>query len=89
MRSGTYGSFDSTTGKGWDPSWDDVGKIGRLRSPKETKRDRTREERASKIESLLEGTNDKIEEHRAKHEEGKPEKNFMNTYKKMMKGKRK
>ena len=55
---GTFGSFDKTTGIGWDPQWDiDVynarGNIPALRPPKGHKRERTRETRAQKIESHL------------------------------------
>ena len=55
---GTFGSFDTSTGIGWDPQWDvDVyhvrGNISALRPPKGHKRERTRETRAQKIESNL------------------------------------
>ena len=62
IQEGTYGSFDTTTGVGWDPSWDialyshryQVHRFGGIQPNKKTSRARTREERAQKIEKNLE-----------------------------------
>mmetsp|Transcript_19159 Transcript_19159/g.28630 ORF Transcript_19159/g.28630 Transcript_19159/m.28630 type:complete len:138 (-) Transcript_19159:469-882(-) len=89
---GTYGSFDSATGVGWDPKWDfdnnnyQGAKIGRLKPPKLTKRERTRESRALKIEEKLAIADGKIEEYRVNIEESKPKGGIEWLYKKKMKG---
>mmetsp|Transcript_18167 Transcript_18167/g.25001 ORF Transcript_18167/g.25001 Transcript_18167/m.25001 type:complete len:139 (-) Transcript_18167:265-681(-) len=87
---GTYGSFDKTTGIGWDPQWDNVHKngqkIGRLKPPKLTKRERTRESRALKIEEKLKDVDEKIEQYRVENEEKKPKGGLEWVYKKAMKG---
>merc|ERR1712127_294171 len=85
---GTYGTFDFETGEGWDAAWDKGGKIGSLRRPKETKRERTRESRAVKIETLMEGMDQKIEQYRQTVEERKPPPGIENFIKKI-KAKRK
>lgn len=85
IKDGTYGAFDPETGRGWDPMWDTAGKIKSLRLPKETKRERTREGRASKIESLLEQADDRIETYRLEKEALKPEPGILNLIKKMTK----
>jgi len=69
---GTYGSFDKETGMGWDPVWDKPGKIGRIQRPKESKRERTREMRAQRIEALMEGMDMKVEQHREELGKRKP-----------------
>ena len=99
IKEGTYGSFDINTGKGWDSSWDlglygkrseniqhAVGNINwmEIRGYKETKRERTRESRAKKIESLLEVADEKIVEFRQKNRENKPEGGIENIIKIMM-----
>ena len=71
IKDGTYGSFDKITGVGWDPSWDlvlrsnqyNVNRFGGVRPNKSTKRARTREERAQKIEKNLETRLEKMEEY--------------------------
>ena len=83
---GTFGSFDQQTGKGWDPAWDVPRQVQRIRPPKETKRERTREMRAVKIETLMETMEDKIQEYRHQKNEKKPNKGIENTIKKMMRG---
>uniref|UniRef100_A0A7S4KCW7 Large ribosomal subunit protein mL59 domain-containing protein n=1 Tax=Odontella aurita TaxID=265563 RepID=A0A7S4KCW7_9STRA len=88
IKDGTYGSFDPENGKGWNPMWDTPRKITSLRLPKETKRERTREARASKIESLLEQADDRIETYRLEKEALKPEPGVLNLIKKMNKGTR-
>eukprot|EP00567_Pseudictyota_dubia_P013357 CAMPEP_0197444262 /NCGR_PEP_ID=MMETSP1175-20131217/9794_1 /TAXON_ID=1003142 /ORGANISM="Triceratium dubium, Strain CCMP147" /LENGTH=142 /DNA_ID=CAMNT_0042975025 /DNA_START=184 /DNA_END=612 /DNA_ORIENTATION=+ len=88
IKEGTYGSFDPETGKGWDHMWDKPGKIKSIRLPKETKRERTREARALKIESLLEQADEKIEKYRLEKEAQKPEGGILNLIKKISKGTR-
>mmetsp|Transcript_7152 Transcript_7152/g.12831 ORF Transcript_7152/g.12831 Transcript_7152/m.12831 type:complete len:144 (-) Transcript_7152:136-567(-) len=82
----TYGTFDATTGRGWDASWDKPGKIASIRPFKETKRERTREVRATKIEGLMEQMEQKIENYRSEIEAKKPIKNMEYKYKLAMKG---
>ena len=115
IKSGTYGSFDVTTGVGWDPLWDapkakpvevispsNTGEVSLenkggnyggiqltlLRPPKETKRQRTREARAQKIESLMEGMEERIEEFRREKEAKKPPPGIEEEFKKYMKSSR-
>lgn len=85
IREGTYGSYDESTGIGWDSSWDQglvgkrseshVGKIQwmEVRGFKDSKRERNRENRAVRIESLLDGADQKIVEYRLQQKEKKPE----------------
>ena len=71
LKEGTYGSFDTTTGVGWDPEWDLVLKSnqfasqrnGNIRPKKGTKRERTREARAQAIEQELATQPEKMEEY--------------------------
>ena len=71
IREGTYGSFDSATGVGWDPAWDlvlqqnqyAVTRYGGMRPNKKTARERSREERAQKLEQNLETRTEKMEEY--------------------------
>lgn len=86
---GTYGSFDFETGRGWDPAWDKPGKIGRLQRPKETKRERTRESRALKIENLMENMDTKVEQYREELEKRKPPEGIESYLKKLSAKKRK
>eukprot|EP00591_Stephanopyxis_turris_P010372 CAMPEP_0195521362 /NCGR_PEP_ID=MMETSP0794_2-20130614/18541_1 /TAXON_ID=515487 /ORGANISM="Stephanopyxis turris, Strain CCMP 815" /LENGTH=141 /DNA_ID=CAMNT_0040650899 /DNA_START=80 /DNA_END=508 /DNA_ORIENTATION=+ len=86
---GTYGTFDPTTGKGWDASWDKPGKISSIRAPKESKRDRNREDRAIKIEKLMEGMDEKISEYRQSLLDKKPEPGIVTLYKSKMAGSKK
>lgn len=88
VRDGTYGSFDATTGVGWDPAWDGArGQPMHLRKPKVAKHHRTREERAQRIEAKLETMDEKIEEYyKAKHE-NKPPDDFESRFKRLMRKK--
>ena len=86
IRDGTYGAFDPQTGRGWDPLWDKPGKVSSIRPPKETKRERTRESRAERIEQLLEQADEKIEAYRKAQLEKKPEPGIENMFKRMTKG---
>lgn len=84
IQEGTFGSFDPETGKGWDPKWDAVRQTGtmQLRPPKLTTRQRTREQRATKIEKLMEDVDEKIDAHYNKLKEGRTkERTFENWYK--------
>ena len=92
IRNGTYGSYDPEAGVGWDPKWDEDiqnGKINwmQIRPPKETKRERTREERAIKIEKLLEGADGKIVAYKLARLEKKPVPGIQNVLKRMSKAK--
>ena len=60
-----------------------------IRPRKETKRERTREARAKKIEDLLTTADDKILEYRLAQKEKKPDPGIENLIKKMMKDSRK
>lgn len=82
----TFGSFDRETGKGWDPAWDIPRKIQRIRPNKETKRARTREMRAQKIESLVETMDEKIDDYRKDKIEKRPVMGIENVIKLMMRG---
>jgi hypothetical protein len=64
------------------------GSIQSIRPPKETKRERTRESRAQKIESLLEQADEKIEEYRLEKEANKPKPGIEEEFKRAMKGSR-
>jgi hypothetical protein len=77
MRDGTYGSFDVTTGVGWEPAWDfalkstqhEVSRFGGIKPKKLTTRERNREGRALKLEEALETRVEKMEEYYVKKEE--------------------
>mmetsp|Transcript_10920 Transcript_10920/g.16356 ORF Transcript_10920/g.16356 Transcript_10920/m.16356 type:complete len:149 (-) Transcript_10920:212-658(-) len=86
MVEGTFGEFDSATGKGWDPKWDKLGKVSgfSMRHPKLRKYQRTREDRAKKIENLVEGMDAKIEAYMQAKRDAKPESGIVNAYNKMM-----
>jgi len=62
--SGTYRSFDPLIGQGWDPSWEKLRSIPRIRAPKLDKCEHTREAQVQKIENMLETMDEKIAEHR-------------------------
>ena len=84
IQEGTFGSFDPETGKGWDPKWDSLRQTGtmQLRPPKLNTRQRTREQRATKIEKLMEDMDEKIDAHYDKLKEGRTkERTFENWYK--------
>lgn len=59
-----------------------------LRPPKETKRQRNREARAQKIEKLMEGMDQRIEEFRLEKEAKKPPPGIEEEFKKYMKSSR-
>jgi hypothetical protein len=89
----TYGVFNTETGVGWDPQWDvdlaksrSAGGAGRYRQGvrKHASRVRTREKRAQKIESNMEGMDERMEAYYAEKAGRKPPKTFENLYKKLM-----
>mmetsp|Transcript_1026 Transcript_1026/g.2428 ORF Transcript_1026/g.2428 Transcript_1026/m.2428 type:complete len:159 (-) Transcript_1026:100-576(-) len=95
LRDGTFGSFDTTTGVGWDPTWDfavmrnqfQAVRYGRMQPKKKTKRERTREERALKIEEKLEDRLEKMEEYYTEKERFRvKDTSFEAQYKAMMRG---
>ena len=95
LRDGTYGSFDTETGAGWEPSWDlvlksskyKVSRYGGILPPKKTSRERSREERAQKLEEQLETRLEKIEEYYAEKEESRvQDKSFEAHYKRLLRG---
>jgi len=57
-----------------------------IRGFKETKRERTRESRALRIEGLLANADDKIVEYRQSRRDNKPEGGIENVIKQMIKG---
>ncbi|KAL7567611.1 hypothetical protein ACA910_000207 [Epithemia clementina (nom. ined.)] len=93
IRNGTYGTFDKKALTGWERSWDIEMAISKprgegrffIRPSKTTKRERTREQRALKIEKAMEGMDDRIEEFYAQRIANKPVKNFEYRYKSMIK----
>mmetsp|Transcript_9669 Transcript_9669/g.16140 ORF Transcript_9669/g.16140 Transcript_9669/m.16140 type:complete len:156 (-) Transcript_9669:149-616(-) len=97
IREGTYGSFNAQTGVGWDPQWDrknnntsssSSSMPGSMHLRKPTKPNqqlRNREERAQRIETLLEGMDDKIENYYVEKQENKPVKNFEHIFKNLLK----
>lgn len=83
IQEGTYGKFDASTGKGWEPAWDiELARLGqgtgriRLRPNKKTSRERTREQRAQKIEKNLEDMDEQIGQYYVERSQQKPVKNF-------------
>mmetsp|Transcript_22632 Transcript_22632/g.49429 ORF Transcript_22632/g.49429 Transcript_22632/m.49429 type:complete len:167 (+) Transcript_22632:73-573(+) len=95
IREGTYGEFNYETLTGWDREWDIELEKSRTRgqgrhrtkAPRLTKRVRTREERAQKIEKAMEGMDERIEKFYEDRAKAKPEKNFEYHYKQMLKNK--
>ena len=92
---GTYGSFDTETGAGWDPSWDlllkssqyKVSRYGGILPPKKTSRERSREERAQVLEEQLESRLEKIEEYYTEKEESRvQDMSFEAQYKRLLRG---
>ena len=95
---GTYGQFDTTTGIGWDPTWDltlfqhryQAYRIGGIQPNKLSKRQRNREERAQKIESNLETRLEKMEEYYLEKEQSKVlDQSFEARFKRINRGEKK
>ena len=93
IRTGAYGRYNSETLTGWERSWDIELEImkprgqgrNRTRPLKTQKRERTREQRALKIEKAMEGMDDRIEEFYAERIAKKPVKTFEYRWKQMLK----
>lgn len=93
---GTYGTFDVTTGQGWDPVWDLTlyknhysairpGPFGKLQPSRKTSRQRTREQRATKIELSLQQNLAQVEEYYTTKEQSRVlEQNFESQFKRML-----
>ncbi|CAJ1953122.1 unnamed protein product [Cylindrotheca closterium] len=93
LRDGTYGSFDTETGAGWEPGWDlvlkssqyRVSRYGGILPPKKTSRERSREERAGELEEHLESRMEKIEEYYTEKEESRvQDMSFEAQYKRLL-----
>jgi hypothetical protein len=89
MRAGTYGLFNAETGVGWDPKWDNPGRVPNLQRPRESRAQVTREQRAVKIETKMADMDQQIEQHRNTLKARKPEQNFETYYKNLMRSKKK
>jgi hypothetical protein len=85
MIEGTYGTFNTETGAGWDPKWDNPGRMPSLKAPKDSRSFQSREKRAVKIETKLADMDQQIEDHREMLRSRKPEPSFENYYKRLMK----
>jgi hypothetical protein len=95
IQQGTFGAFDPTSGVGWDPVWDlvlkhntyKVTRYGGMQPAKKTKRERTREDRAKKLEEALETRTEKMEDYYAQKEGSRvEEKGFEAYYKRLIRG---
>ena len=95
IKTGTYGSFCSATGVGWNPQWDlvlqqhryEVTRFGGIRPAKKTSRERSREDRALKLEEKLETRLELIEEYYNEKEEARvQDKSFEARMKRMARG---
>ena len=96
IEEGTFGSFDQTTGKGWDPTWDLVlyknrytavrpAPFGKLQPSKKTSRERSREQRAQKIETTLQTRLQTMEEYYSEKEQSRVQaQNFEARFKRML-----
>ena len=77
IRDGTYGSFDSVNGTGWDPQWDlalkanqyQVTRFGGIRPNKKPSRERNREDRAKALDANLETRLEKLDEYYTQKEQ--------------------
>lgn len=95
LKQGTYGDFCSSTGIGWNPEWDlvlqqqryEVTRFAGTKPAKKTSRERSREDRALKLEANLEGRLEAIEQYYTEKEESRVEdKSFEARMKKMARG---
>jgi hypothetical protein len=96
IRDGTYGSFQEAVG-GWDPAWDvelarvkpaGQGRLPQNRVPKKPKYQRTREARALKIESKMEGMDERMDAYHVDKHGAKPARTFENLHKSLMRVKK-
>ena len=92
IHDGTYGIFDADTGLGWDPQWDlalyanqySVTRFGGIQPSKKTIRERSRAERATKIQENLETRLEKMEEYYNQREGSRvQERGFEATFKRL------
>jgi hypothetical protein len=95
IKNGTYGSFCSESGKGWNPQWDlvlhqhryEVTRFGGMRPNKKTSQERSREDRALKLEQNLETRLELIEEYYSEKEASRvQDKSFEARMKAMTRG---
>ncbi|KAJ1392468.1 hypothetical protein B484DRAFT_459418 [Ochromonadaceae sp. CCMP2298] len=77
---GTFGDFVANLG-GWDPAWDIPHKMFILKAERGHKRERTREVRAQKVTTAMEGMPDRIAKHDAEVEARKPKKDIFHMFK--------
>ena len=96
IEEGTYGTFDVATGKGWDPVWDLTlykshysairpAPFGKLQPSKKTSRERSREQRAQKIETNLSNNRQAMEEYYVEKEQSRVQaQNFEARFKRML-----
>ena len=95
IANGTYRTFDRTTGIGWNKQWDLLLFANRYatdrfppstRVSKKTKRERTREDRAQKLEAKLLSADELIEDYYVEKQESKvQDKSFEARMKRMSK----
>lgn len=75
IKDNTFGTFTPNVG-GWDPSWDTPRKMFMLRPFKGHLADRTREDRAKKIETAMKAMPDRITKYEKDLQAKKPRKDF-------------
>ena len=80
---GTFGSFSSETGVGWDPEWDEPRKMFMLKAPRGHLRDRKRPERAEKVTVAMKGMDDKIAKLEQDIRERKPKQDIAYMFKRI------
>jgi patatin-like phospholipase/acyl hydrolase len=96
IQQGVYGNFNTQTGIGWDPTWDVVLFANRYNShrvqsamspSKKSSRQRTREDRATKLEESLGGQKELIENYYEEKVKSKvQDRSFEARYKRMTRG---
>jgi hypothetical protein len=95
IQQGTYGSFDTSTGQGWDPSWDFVLKsnqhsserIGNVQPSKKTSEQRSRQTRADKLQDNLSTQKQQMETYYKEKEQARvQDRSFEARYKRMIRG---
>jgi hypothetical protein len=82
IKDGTFGSFTANVG-GWDPTWDTPRKMFMLRPYKGHLSDRTREDRAKKIEAAMKAMPDRIAKFEKDIDAKRPRKDFTFYLKRM------
>jgi hypothetical protein len=93
LRAGTYGSFDTVNGVGWEPTWDivlksnqyKVTRFGGMLPSKKTSRERSREGRVKQLDEQLETAQQKMDEYYTEKEESRvQDKSFEANYKRLL-----